>query len=133
MNVYILSTCFTFFTFKTFSTFTISFQTVYVFGRTVSYMFPLRETLLVKNFPPPSVKFVVAAGAYSWCPQTRRTCWKFTVVILCAQPTRNLSATAKFLVRLWSKWVLASAYNYRKLQKVPKYTENLPKTTENWH
>ena len=130
MNVYILSTCFTFFTFKTFSTFTISFQTVYVFGRTVSYMFPLRETLLVKNSPPPPV---VAAGAYSWCPQTRRTCWKFTVVILCAQPTRNLSATAKFLVRLWSKWVLASAYNYRKLQKVPKYTENLPKTTENWH
>ena len=52
MNVYILSTCFTFFTFKTFSTFTISFQTVYVFGRTVSYMFPLRETLLVKNSPP---------------------------------------------------------------------------------
>jgi len=51
MNVYILSTCFTFFTFKTFSTFTISFQTVYVFGRTVCILYvssprnPPREKL----------------------------------------------------------------------------------------
>jgi len=133
MNVYILSTCFTFLRLKRFQRLQFhSKRFTSLVELYVSYMFPLRETLLVKNFPP-SVKFVVAAGAYSWCPQTRRTCWKFTVVILCAQPTRNLSATAKFLVRLWSKWVLASAYNYRKLQKVPKYTENLPKTTENWH